>query len=99
MKTPEASAGQPVGLKAGAEARSAVSLWNWTLPSNGGSQITKYVVLREGIRLVTLTATPTGPLTYTDTGVASGTTHSYQVRAVNAIGSGQLSNTTVVTIP
>jgi len=48
---------------------------------------------------VTLTATPAGPLTYTHTTVISGTTYSYQVRAVNAIGSGQLSNKAVVTIP
>ena len=72
---------------------------DWTLPPDGGSPITKYVVTRDGVRLVTLTATPTGPLTYTDTTVISGTTHSYQVRAVNAIGAGQLSNKAVVTIP
>jgi len=56
--------------------------------------LTYYYVVR-----ATNQATPTGPLTDTDTGVASGTTHSYQVRAVNVIGSGQLSNTVVVTIP
>jgi hypothetical protein len=63
---------------------------DWTLP-DGGSPITKYV-MGDAVRLVTLTATPTGPLTYTDTTVTSGTTYSYQVRAVNASGSGQLSN-------
>jgi len=57
------------------------------------------VVLRDGVRLVSLTATPTGPLTYPNTTVISGTTYSYQVRVVNAIGSGQLSNKAVVTIP
>jgi hypothetical protein len=31
--------------------------------------------------------------------VISGTTHSYQVRAVNAIGSGQLSSKAFVTTP
>ena len=72
---------------------------DWTLPPDGGSPITRYVVLRDAVRLVTLTATPTGPLTYTDTTVISGTTYSYQVRAVNAIGSGQLSNKAVVTVP
>gem|GEM_PF-1921613 len=72
---------------------------DWTLPPDGGSPITKYVVLRDGVRLVSLTATATGPLTYTDTTVVSGTTYSYQVRAVNVIGGGQLSNKAVVTIP
>ena len=72
---------------------------DWTLPPDRGSPITKYVVLRDGVRLVSLTATPTGPLTYPNTTVISGTTYSYQVRVVNAIGSGQLSNKAVVTIP
>jgi fibronectin type 3 domain-containing protein len=72
---------------------------DWTMPPDGGSPITKYVVLRDAVRLATLTATPTGPLTYTDATVISGTTYSYQVRAVNAIGSGQLSNKAAVTIP
>jgi hypothetical protein len=68
------------------------------VPPDGGSPITKYVVLRDGVRLVTLTATLTGPFIYTDTTVISGTAYSYQVRAVNASGSGQLSNKVVVTI-
>lgn len=32
---------------------------DWTLPPDGGSAITRYVVVRDGVRLVTLTATPT----------------------------------------
>lgn len=72
---------------------------DWTLPPDGGSPITKYVILRDAVRLVTLTATPTGPLTFTDTHVVTGTTYVYQVKAINAYGSGQLSNKASVTIP
>lgn len=75
----------------------AVAL-TWTVPSDGGSPITKYVVLRDGVRLVTLTATSSGPTSYTDSTPPSGT-HVYQVKAVNAIGSGQLSNKVTVSVP
>jgi len=70
----------------------------WTLPADGGSPITKYVVLRDAVRLVTLTATPGGPTSYTDSRPPSGT-HVYQVKAVNAVGSGQLSNKVTLTVP
>ncbi|MEP7036118.1 MAG: fibronectin type III domain-containing protein [Actinomycetota bacterium] len=88
----------PAQLTATTVSGPAVQL-GWTMPSDGGSPITKYVVLRDSVRLVTLTATGAGPLTYADTAVASGTTYTYQVRAVNAIGSGQLSNKAIITIP
>lgn len=77
---------------------SCFSYYTWTVPSDGGSPITKYVVLRDGVRLVTLTATSTGPTSYTDNKPPSGT-HVYQVKAVNAIGSGQLSNKVTVSVP
>lgn len=70
----------------------------WTLPADGGSPITKYVVLRDAVRLVTLTATANGPTSYTDNKPPSGT-HVYQVKAVNAVGSGQLSNKVTLTVP
>jgi hypothetical protein len=76
---------------------SAVQL-DWTVPPDGGSPITKYVVLRDTVRLVTLTATATGPTTYTDSTVVTGTTYTYQVKAVNAQGSGQLSNKATITL-
>lgn len=59
----------------------------WTIPADGGSPITKYVIIRDGVRLVTLTATPSVPTTYSDTTITSGT-YAYQVKAVNAIRSG-----------
>lgn len=59
----------------------------WTIPADGGSPITKYVIIRDGVRLITLTATPSVPTTYSDTTITSGT-YAYQVKAVNAIRSG-----------
>jgi fibronectin type 3 domain-containing protein len=70
----------------------------WTIPADGGSPISKYVIIRDGVRLITLTATPTGPTTYTDTTITTGT-HIYQVKAVNSIGSGPLSNKASITSP
>ncbi|WP_156399746.1 fibronectin type III domain-containing protein [Phycicoccus sp. Soil748] len=71
----------------------------WTIPADGGSPITKYVVLRDSVRLVTLSATPTGPTTYTDTTLTPGSTGVYQVKAVNAVGSGPLSSKVTLTAP
>jgi hypothetical protein len=71
----------------------------WTIPSDGGSPITKYVVLKDSVRLVTLSATSTGPTTYTDTTLAPHTSSVYQVKAVNAVGSGPLSAKVTVTAP
>ena len=70
----------------------------WTVPSDGGSPITKYVVLRDTVRLTSLTASATGPTGYADTAPPSGT-HVYQVKAVNAYGNGQLSNKVSVSVP
>jgi hypothetical protein len=68
------------------------------VPTNGGSPITKYSVLRDGVRVTSLTATPSGPTTWTDVRPASGV-HEYQVRAANAYGNGQLSKKVAVTVP
>ncbi|MGZ4654906.1 hypothetical protein [Oryzihumus sp.] len=48
--------------------------------------------------LVTLTASPGGPTSYTDSWPPSGT-HVYQVKAINAVGSGQLCNKVTLTVP
>lgn len=71
----------------------------WTIPSDGGSPITKYVVIKDSVRLITLSATPSGPTSYTDTTLAPGTSSVYQVKAVNAVGSGPLSAKVTVTAP
>ena len=70
----------------------------WTVPTTGGSPITKYTVLRDGVRVISLTATPSGPTTWTDVRPVSGV-HEYQVRAANAYGNGQLSKKVTVTVP
>lgn len=63
---------------------------SWTIPSDGGLPITKYIVLRNDIRIkVTKDATFR---TYDDTAVTPGTTYVYQVAALNSLGRGQLSN-------
>ncbi len=67
---------------------------NWTVPPNGGTAITGYTILRDGIRYKNLTASTTS---YRDTGVAGGRTYVYQVRAKNAQGNGQNSNKVTIT--
>lgn len=71
----------------------------WTIPPDGGSPITKYVIIKDSLRLVSLAATATGPVTYTDTTLAPKTTSVYQVKAVNAMGAGPLSAPVSVTAP
>jgi hypothetical protein len=71
---------------------------SWSIPPDGGSDITKYTVLRDGVRLVTLKATADGgPTSYTDVTVSPGTEYTYQVRAANVAGNGQLSRAVSVT--
>ena len=65
---------------------------SWTVPPDGGSTITKYSVLRDGVRVANLTAkTGALPTGWTDLNAPSGSPV-YQVRAANAYGNGQLSN-------
>jgi fibronectin type 3 domain-containing protein len=89
----------PPALTATAAAGPSAAL-HWSIPPDGGSPITKYVILRDGVRLVTLQAAADGgPTTYTDTTVSSGVAYTYQVRAANVAGNGQLSNKAVAAIP
>jgi hypothetical protein len=69
---------------------------SWTVPPDGGSPITKYVLTRNTVRLKNLTASVTAT---DDTAVTSGTQYTYQVKAINAYGNGQLSNKVTVTVP
>jgi hypothetical protein len=67
----------------------------WTYPaSDGGSPVTKYVLVRDGVRYQTIKA-PT--LNYDDVAVSPGDQHTYQLRAVNAVGTGGYSNGVTVT--
>lgn len=67
---------------------------SWTVPPNGGTPITGYTVLRDGVRYKNLSASTTS---FRDTGVSSGRTYVYQVRAKNAQGNGQNSNKVTLT--
>jgi fibronectin type 3 domain-containing protein len=72
----------------------------WTIPPDNGSPITKYVILRDAVRLVVLPADATGgPTTFKDTTVIRGATHVYQIRAANGGGNGDLSNKVSIKIP
>jgi uncharacterized repeat protein (TIGR01451 family) len=65
----------------------------WTVPSNGGSPITTYQVYRNAVFIATNADT-----TFTDTGgLANGTSYTYTVTAVNAVGEGPVSNQLVAT--
>jgi hypothetical protein len=66
----------------------------WTAPaSNGGSAITGYRVYRSTSAGGETLYTSLGNVTsYTDVGLANGTTYYYKVAAVNSVGTGPLSN-------
>jgi fibronectin type 3 domain-containing protein len=66
----------------------------WTAPaSNGGSSLTGFRLYRAtGQGSATLLASFGLVDSYTDTAVTAGTTYSYEVSAVNAIGEGPVSN-------
>jgi hypothetical protein len=60
---------------------------SWTAPPGGGSPILKYVLLQDNVKL----AANLAPIQTTYDVVTTGV-HIYQVKAVNAVGGGQLSN-------
>lgn len=66
---------------------------NWTVPSDGGSPITQFRVLRgttgNFLRIATVGPSVTS---YRDKSTKRGRTYTYVVRAVNALGTGALSN-------
>jgi fibronectin type 3 domain-containing protein len=66
----------------------------WNYPNDNGSPITKFVLVKDGIRI----ATPPGTtLTYIDSAVTVGTLYHYQVKATNAVGTSKFSNTLMIT--
>jgi fibronectin type 3 domain-containing protein len=67
---------------------------NWT-PGQGGGAVDKWVVLRDNVRLTTITTPST--TTYTDSTVVAGTTYTYKVRGVNTAGGGPNSNPVTLT--
>jgi len=63
---------------------------SWTVPPDGGSPITKYVLLQDSVKLDG--SIPPSTTTYDVPTTGPTDVHLYQVKAVNAEGGGQLSN-------
>ncbi len=91
----------PTNLLANPVSSSQINL-SWTAPTdNGGSTITGYMIERSadsGSTWSTIVPTTgsTGT-TYPDTGLTAGTTYTYRVSAINAIGTSSPSNTASAT--
>jgi hypothetical protein len=91
----------PTGLAASAVSTSQINL-KWNAPSNnGGSAITGYKTerLTNGGSTWSILVSNTGSTstTYSDTGLASSTTYTYRVSAINGIGTSSPSNTASAT--
>ena len=92
----------PKNLSAIVISSSQINL-SWTAPSNGGTPINGYKILREnsctGI-FVTISTTNSST-TYSDTGLNANTCYRYNVQAINAIGVGSTAtnNVTATTNP
>jgi fibronectin type 3 domain-containing protein len=78
---------------------SSVSL-SWTTPANGGSPLIGYNVYRGSLSGAETLLASVGPTTttYNDAGLAPGTTHYYEVTAVNGVGESAPSNEQAGTI-
>jgi len=107
--TPPTVPQSPTNLAATAFSSSQINL-SWTAPSNnGGSAITGYKIERSSNGGSTwsglVSNTGSTATTYSDTGLASSTTYTYRVSAINAIGTSSSSNTasatlsTIITVP
>jgi titin len=68
--------------------------FTWTAPaSNGGSAVIDYTIeLDQGTGTYVLTATGVTATSYTKTGLSSGTSYNFKVRARNIIGVGSLTS-------
>ncbi|MGH2512526.1 MAG: fibronectin type III domain-containing protein, partial [Candidatus Limnocylindrales bacterium] len=97
---PATAPGAPTGLAATASS-SQINL-SWTAPANnGGSAIMGYMIERStdsGTTWSTISSsTGSTATTYYDTGLAASTAYTYQVSAINGIGTGSPSNTASAT--
>lgn len=72
---------------------------SWTVPADGGSPITGYRILRAtGVGTASVLAQVASSTTsYRDTTARRGTTYTYTVRALNAVGEGASSSAVTVT--
>jgi len=64
-------------------------------PNSGASPVTKYILIRDGVRIYTANSTT---FEYTDTKVVAGHTYAYQVKAQNSYGSSKYSDVASVTV-
>src|SRR2546430_6988032 len=92
----------PTGLTATAASSSQINL-SWTAPNNGGSAITGYKIERStdgGSTWSTVVPNSGSTATaYSDTGLSAGTSYTYKVSAINAVGvSSPSSNTSATTL-
>ena len=83
----------PTDLAAKAVSSSKINL-SWSAPQDdGGSEITDYTIERSNDHGATWsTISDTASTTYSDTGLASNTSYSYRVSAINSIGTSDPSN-------
>jgi fibronectin type 3 domain-containing protein len=90
----------PLGLTASVSGTAIHLVWS-PPASNGGSQITAYMIYR-GTRSgqeTYLTTVPGSLTSYDDSTVSKGRTYYYKVSAVNAVGEGPLSNEASAMVP
>ncbi len=99
--TPPAATAPAAPTAVTAVAGDASATVSWTAPaSNGGSPITGYEVDVLVGTTVVRTVAPTGTATSTVvTGLTNGTAHTFQVRAVNAVGTGATSVASAAVTP
>jgi fibronectin type 3 domain-containing protein len=97
--TPVAPATVPGTPTASATAGTGSVTLNWTVPSNGGSALTGFIIYRGTVSGTETAWTIAGPGTsnYLDTNVVNGTKYFYQVSALNNVGEGARSNETSAT--
>ncbi len=90
----------PTGLTAAAVSSSQINL-SWVAPNNGGSAITGYEIDRStdgGSTWGTLVAnTASASTTYSNTGLATSTSYTYRVSAINSVGTSSASSTASAT--
>jgi Fibronectin type III domain len=85
---------KPVLTVTTAPARAYLS---WTVANPGAAPVTKYIVTRDSVRLVTISNGAT--TTYTDSSVVSGSSYRYQVKAYNALGWSPYSTAVTAVVP
>ena len=69
----------------------------WSVADPGSAPVTKYIVTRDSVRLVTINSGAT--TSYTDASVVSGRSYRYQVKAYNAVGWSPYSTAVTVVVP